>query len=411
MAGRKARPPEPELSLENCVGCWLINSGVDKGRYGWEFRPVDENGKYYIRADGKPFRMGGKRSTLEDAQASYYAAVQKLEELKTGGRPKCTSDQTVRAWADYCLKTLWPTEGRGGREMDNRRSSLGKHVLPTLGDKRLDQVTRSDVRDVLALMEANGSFWNTRRNARNYMSALYVSAMAEFPKIITENPADIDIGKQPTRTKTGEKIIARRFLTEKESAKLLEVAQGDPYWIGVYLALNLGLRRGEILALRWVHVNFETEWVSILDNVQRSVTTGRTTQDPKTAAGDRRIKLPKRVVAVLREWRRSQPIDQEYVMPSPLGAAPEPRKFSKAMEDFRSLAGLVGNRDEFGRPLPDATLHHLRDTFCSYMANAKKVPVKVLMTIMGHEQVSTTLDYYIDASSTEVAEAMSLLDG
>jgi len=401
MAGKR------KLTLENSIGCWPIEKGVDKGRFGWEFRPVDENGKYYIRGDGKPFRMGGKRSTLEDAQASYYNAVAELEKLKTGGRSKPASNQTLEQWSEYCLTTLWPTAGRGGGELDNRRSILQKHFYPTLRDTPLEAVTMADIRAVVSKIDGA---WDTKRNVRNCASALFVSAMQEFPDAIKQNPALVDIGEKPKRDAEGNRLHERRFLDATEREKLLEVAKGDTYWIGIYLALNLGLRRGEILALKWIHVDWEDKIINVRDSIRSSKAGGKVTRPTKTVAGNRRIPLPNRVISTLVDHKATLGKDQIFIMPSSLGARAAERKFSRAMEDFRILAGLCGSKNRYHEPLPDPTLQDLRDTFCDMMANEKKVNVKVLQRIMGHERVETTLNFYVDADHEDLAAAMALLD-
>jgi integrase len=79
------------------------------------------------------------------------------------------------------------------------------------------------------------------------------------------------------------------------------------------------------------------------------------------------------------------------------------------MEIFRVSAKLCGAVNQWGEPLPDPTLHDLRHTFASVMANEYKVGPRVLMQLMGHERIETTLSYYVEATDGALAEAMALV--
>jgi len=383
MAGRK------KITLENTPGVWLR---ADK-RYGWEY----EN----RFADGTPFRRAGSRKTLADAKASWEFAQAEFQ-----GGPKNDAERSLKDWAEYCLDTLFPTQGVSDRELDNRRSGFKKHWYKPLGHLALESITKQQVRAILKEKEEDGSLsYDGRRNIRNHLSAVYRAAQAEF-KGFTANPADVEIGTRPTRNAEGLKVTHKRTLTTEEQAALLNAAKSSPYWIGIFLGLKLGLRRGEILGLKWVHVDFKENVIHIRDNVQRAAGKGKVPRDTKTTAGQRRIPIPAVVkVALLKVWSIKSP----FVMPSERAKPPEPRKFSDAMETFRKTAKLVCNSNRWGEPLPDPTLHDLRHTFAAVMANEKKVGPKTLMQLMGHDDIKTTLEYYVEASDEDLAAAMALV--
>ncbi len=108
--------------------------------------------------------------------------------------------------------------------------------------------------------------------------------------------------------------------------------------------------------------------------------------------------------------QRREQVSSNYIMPSALGAKPEPRKFSDAMSRFVTLAELRNASNRWGEPLPDPTIHDLRHTFAATMANAYKVGPKTLQQLLGHEDVKTTLEYYVEASDEDMAQAMALVD-
>ncbi len=170
-----------------------------------------------------------------------------------------------------------------------------------------------------------------------------------------------------------------RVLSFEEEEKLLAACEGPelrgraPHLKAIILvALYTGLRRGEILRLRWADIDFDNNLLI----VRRS----------KTAAGQgRRVNLN----TVLREllWTLRQKAESEWIFPSP-DRFQEPDKAAKHIRDIKHAFGqalkLAG--------VTPITFHQLRHTFCTRLANAG-VPLPVIQDLAGHASILMTRRY------------------
>ena len=160
----------------------------------------------------------------------------------------------------------------------------------------------------------------------------------------------------------------------------------------LYLApLGLGLRQGELLALRWQDVDLDAGTVTVAHTLQRLDGTPVLAQ-PKTDKRRRPIAVPAPVLASLREHRKRQLAerlaagaawqDGGFLFCSAIGTPPYS---SNVLHRFqRQLAAA---------DLPHQRFHDLRHACASYLL-AAGVPLRVVQGILGHSQLSTTADIY-----------------
>jgi len=157
----------------------------------------------------------------------------------------------------------------------------------------------------------------------------------------------------------------------------------------VRLAGDAGLRRGEILALRWTDVDLRR---GIL-NVQRAEWNGIVDM-PKSGRG-RVIPLTKALAAALQAHRH---LRSERVLCNDDGSAIDENDLQDWIEQATRRAGLV----------PTRSLHILRHTFCSHLA-MRGAPAKAVQELAGHLSLSTTLRY-MHLSPAARESAIRLLD-
>jgi len=164
-------------------------------------------------------------------------------------------------------------------------------------------------------------------------------------------------------------------------------------WAGVWaLMATTGLRRGEMLGLRWQDVNLDAGTVAVrATRIRYANTVAAST--PKTARGNRTIAIGPVTVAALRAWRKQQAADQllmgsgwrdaaGLVVTVADGTAPNPEAFSNLFAKLVKRAGL-----------PAIRLHDLRYSYAT-AALADGVPVKVVSQRIGHADVGVTLKVY-----------------
>ena len=148
-----------------------------------------------------------------------------------------------------------------------------------------------------------------------------------------------------------------------------------------YLDLSTGLRRGELLGLKWNDINFETRMLEVKRQIQRVNGIIQETA-PKTHNAYRKILLSAEAVEILKAYKEQQKVKSAYVFPSPTGGIMEPDCARKMLKRVLERAGL----DEL-------RFHDLRHTFAT-LALQNGVDVKTLSGILGHYSAGFTLDTY-----------------
>ena len=166
-----------------------------------------------------------------------------------------------------------------------------------------------------------------------------------------------------------------------QARRLLEAVRGDPIEPAVYLGLYLGLRRSEVVGLRWQDVDFERNTVHICNTVVRFATISEQ-EKTKTKASRRDLYLPFALTVYLMNLERAG----SYICQWPDGRQYQPDYVSHR---FRKV--LEKNR------LPVIRFHDLRHTAGSLLINSGQ-SVKQVQEFLGHEKASTTLDIYTHLS-------------
>jgi integrase len=183
-----------------------------------------------------------------------------------------------------------------------------------------------------------------------------------------------------------------RALTGPEVHRMLEACE-DTAWHSIFHTLTwTGLRRSELLGLRWKDVDLILASLRVVQSVQRLNTGEFIVQEPKTASGRRTIALSPASCLVLREHREKQEADatllgrqlaeDDLVFSHPDGSPRDPSTLTLA---FRRLTRRVG--------LDGVRLHDLRHTMASLYLEQGVNP-KTVAERLGHASVTITLDLY-----------------
>lgn len=232
----------------------------------------------------------------------------------------------------------------------------------------------------------------TVRSVRNYKSILYAAfSQACIDGLIQVNPA---VGVSVHGKKNSAYSDEMLFLTEEEVAELLHFLAGyNPRLVPIaFMGAYYGLRRSEILGLKWDAVDFKKHLIHIRHTVVR-VKSIDASDETKTTESRRSLNLFQTAENCLRKVQAEQELNRRYfgneyqntpgyVFTWEDGRSYNPdyltRTFNKATKTF-------------GRP--EITLHKLRHTCCSILIN-KGWDLKQLQYWMGHEDAQTTLNIY-----------------
>jgi integrase len=344
---------------------------------GWE-------ASVFSARDGKKIR----RSFPTRAAAKAWRA-EALAGLRRGTiRPPTPT--TVRQAADALISGMRAgvVRNRSGdlykpSAIRSYADALRLHVLPRLGARKLADVHRRDVQRLADELLAAGRDPSTIRNALIPLRVIYRQAFA-----------DGDVGMNPC---SGVRLPAvrgrrQRIVSAREAGDLLRVLTDEDAVLWA-LALYGGLRRGELMALRWVDVDLPA---GVLRVERAWDPKSRIFVEPKSRAGRRVVPMAN----VLREalLTRKDRARSELVVPGPNGAPFDPGATTARASRAWRAAGLT--------PI---TLHEARHTFASLMI-ASGVNAKALTTYMGHASVTITYDRYGHLMPGNEREAATLLD-
>ncbi|RKP43907.1 site-specific integrase [Cohnella endophytica] len=200
--------------------------------------------------------------------------------------------------------------------------------------------------------------------------------------------------------------------TEEELMRFLEFTKDSRYHIIFLLAATTGMRRGEVLGLKWADIDLEARKLSVRRSYTRGVV-GHIFQEPKTAAGIRTIVLPQQTVEALKKHRLVLEEDR--------------KKAEKKGTEYNDYGLVVQTRNGFPvspyfvesrwldllrkSGLPKIRLHDLRHTHASLLLKAGIHP-KAVSERLGHSSIMITLDRYSHLFPTlqqEVAEKIDEL--
>ena len=340
---------------------------------------VNENGdSVYKWADGYSI------DELNDNIVRIYIENGLLDRVKDNRPPtqkidtkgECpTFREYVEKWfATYKEYRLKPTTVKG------YRSNLSRHIYPFFGDKRLDEITTDDIQQFLNEKES------LARNTVHTMLVLIgeVLTSAYEDKLI---PVDPSKSKRISIVSRGRK--ERNALKPEQLKAIIEgiatELKDDDERRLISLMLFTGMRRGEVLGLKWEDIDFKKKLI----HVERSVTYAHNQPEvttPKTASGKRVIPLDERLEVFLQPIRGTG-----FILG---GETPLTNMV------FRRLYKSIGSKiNLFG-----ATPHVFRHSYITTLVKAD-VDLKTIQRISGHANISTTLNIYTHTREEEIQEA------
>ncbi len=287
------------------------------------------------------------------------------------------------------------------------RFHISKHILPALGGIRLRELRPLHLQQFYSDRLANG-----RRDGKGglkpstvkYFHAIISKALETAVRwqMVHRNVAN---AVDPPRD-TPEEM---KYWTSDQANTFLEYAGQTIHYEFYLTAIMTGLRRSELLALRWRDIDLGTGKAAIRQTLVRVTDGSRHIGPPKTKSGRRVISLPKSLIGTLRSVRQRQREarlilgaeweDHDLVFPGPTGRPQSPDLISR---HFRRLLEKHGD-------LPRIRFHDLRHTHATLML-AQGVHPKIVSERLGHSRIAVTLDTYSHALPDLQEEAAAKLD-
>lgn len=314
-----------------------------------------------------------------------------------------TVSQWILDWFDLYLRDLSPTTLRGYKyQIDNYI------VKSSIGNIRLQNLTANDVQKWINGLSDCSPLSNKPVSAKTIKN-IYHNLSASIDKAVNLDLVKKNVCKSVSLPKV--KKYSATVYDEEDVEKLLSVAKGTDMELMLIIDISLGLRRGELLGLKWKHIDFDKKLVSIEDNVVevgKEYDSNRTiTKAPKSLSGQRVIPISDYLISILKTARTDYLnrklqmgkdfYDSDCVICQANGKPYKPSTISGKFNDF-----LRDNN------LKHIRLHDIRHTNATLMLKEGISP-KVAQMRLGHSDYSTTMNIYshvLKSVETDAAETI-----
>jgi integrase len=360
-------------------------------------------GSMYKRQDGRwaaEITIEGRRRktlygrTREEVHEKLLEAQQEKRQglLRTG--PK----QTVKDYLNHWLEDVH----RAKLKLSTYalyRHHLDKHIIPALGHLQLQKLTTDHVQSFCSQKQKEHLSTGVVRLQCTILSAALKDAVRR--KKLAVNVCDVVTLPRLTRRE-------RQPLTKEQALQLLEAARGSRLDCLLTVALTLGMRLGELLALRWDDIDLDERILHVRHTVRYIQGFGITEHEPKTESSRRSILLPLIVVDALKQHRTSQLEarlqagaawqEQGLVFANTYGSYFSRTKLHSLFKRILREAGL-----------PDMRFHDLRHSAATILLSMG-VPAKVVQEILGHSNIGITLNIYAHVLPSMQRDAMDDMD-
>jgi integrase len=292
-------------------------------------------------------------------------------------------------WLDYWLENYAKLKVRQ-YTFYNYSYFMNKYVKPRMGHVLLRKLTPPIIQKFYAscmndtnLGYQGGLSAETIRSIHIILNTALKEAVHQ--KIIVSNPMEF-----VTKPKSTKKEL--HVLTPQQLDHFLEVAKGHPHFAAFVLEWATGLRRGELLGLKWSDIDFDNNRIMVRRSIKRVTGKGIVIDEPKTAMSNRNITIPPQVIQVLIEHRERQERlhkymgdrfpDTDFVFRSRVGTLLEPVNLYSAFKEILEKAGL-----------PNVRFHDMRHSHATMLLLMGEHP-KVVQERLGHKDIGVTLNTY-----------------
>ena len=315
------------------------------------------------------------------------------------GLPVVPERQTVGQFLENWLDTSARQRLRPNT-LASYKDLVRLHLAPVLGHKPLARLSPQDIQALLVTKQAAG----LSPRLVQYIRAVLRVALNQALKwgLVARNSATLVDTPRVQRKEV-------QPMTPDQAKTLLEVMEGDRLQALYTLAITTGLRRGELLGLGWENVNLDQGTLRVSNTLQR--VNGRPQLvEPKTERSRRAVTMSRIAVKALRAHKTGQLEDrilagsrwQEtgLVFTSTIGT---PLDGANVSHRFHALLRRAG--------LPHQRFHDLRRACASFLF-AQGLPARMVMEVLGHSQIGTTMDIYahvMPAMHQQAAEGMDAI--
>ncbi|WP_455771211.1 tyrosine-type recombinase/integrase [Streptomyces griseus] len=351
---------------------------------------------YVTNTDGHRVRKFVYGSTYDEAAEK----LGKLQGQERNGVPVPSRTWSLGEWLAYWLEHI-VKPNREHNTYVKYESKVRLYLVPHLGKKPLARLTPAQLRSFMAELKRTevppAARFEVLRVLRNALNR------AVREELLTRNVAEL-VDMPKVTKKEAKPWNAREAIT------FLRSARAHRLYAACVLVLVLGLRRSEVLGLRWQDIDFDQRQFTPLKQVQRVKGVGLVLKDLKTESSHAVLPLPEFCARALEERRELQDLEQrivgdgwsqepgqDLIFSSERGGLIDPVGFSRSFNALVKRAGV--------RRITVRLARHTCGTLLAFL----KVHPKVAQAILRHSQISMTMDVYTHVVGDGEREAVTML--
>lgn len=341
------------------------------------------------------------KNVLGKTQAEVKEKLKRAIEETKGLDIVKAGQYTFGQWMDVWFENYAKLKVRPSSHQ-TYKGYINNHIKPHVGSIPLSKLTSLDLQKLYKMLltegridriesknQPKGLSAKTVRNINQIISSAL--NLAKEQKLIYSNPAEAcalpKVEHREMKTLPVEQLTS--FLREAKETGVYEM---------YYIELATGLRRGELLGLKWDDIDMKNGSIRVQRQVARI--DGEIVEAPlKTKNSYRTVSIGADAIEVLKEQRKKVSREIEYVFPSPNGGPISPDSVLNMLHRVLERAGL-----------PKIRFHDLRHTFAT-LALQNGVDIKTVSSMLGHFSAGFTLDTYAHVTTAAQKEAANTMGG
>ena len=371
------------------------------GRYAFKYKDSDGSVKfvYSWRLDKNDRTPAGKKRELSLREKEKQIEHDLFDHIVSNGG-NYTVLELVKKYVSLKTGVRHNTEA-------NYNFVINIIAKADFGKLRIDKVHLSDAKGWLIKLQKEGRGYSTIHSVRGVLRPAF--QMAVDDDLIRKNPFNFELASVVVNDS-----VTREAITKKQEREFLGFIQADEhfsrYYDGIYILFHTGLRISEFCGLTIGDIDFKEMRINVDHQLQRKRDMTYVVEPTKTTSGTRMVPMTKEVADCFRRILANrinpkvEPMIDGYTgflfldkNEMPMVALHWEKYFKHILDKYNSIYKVQ---------LPKITPHVCRHTFCSNMAKSGMNP-KTLQYIMGHSDISVTLNTYSHVGFEDAREELS----
>jgi len=371
------------------------------GRYAFKYKDNDGSVKfvYSWRLDKNDRTPAGKKRELSLREKEKQIEHDLFDHIVSNGG-NYTVLELVKKYVSLKTGVRHNTEA-------NYNFVINIIAKADFGKLRIDKVHLSDAKGWLIQLQKEGRGYSTIHSVRGVLRPAF--QMAVDDDLIRKNPFNFELASVIVNDS-----VTREAITKKQEREFLGFIQADEhfsrYYDGIYILFHTGLRISEFCGLTIGDIDFKEMRINVDHQLQRKRDMTYVVEPTKTTSGTRMVPMTKEVADCFRRILANrinpkvEPMIDGYTgflfldkNEMPMVALHWEKYFKHILDKYNSIYKVQ---------LPKITPHVCRHTFCSNMAKSGMNP-KTLQYIMGHSDISVTLNTYSHVGFEDAKEELS----